>query len=154
MKKGCCSRREFVSMTGKSAAILAILSPGVGSKVLGMGKSAPSSKAPVTLDLTNSDFNALTKVGGAIKVPDTIEGGKPIIVVRTSETAVTALSSKCTHWGCELPLPGDEGIICPCHGAKYSSEGKALKGPAKKNLKTFPAVLEGSVIIISNAPEK
>jgi Rieske Fe-S protein len=150
MKQDTCSRREFISTVTKSAAAIAVLAPVLGSDVLGMARSVPLSNGPVTLDLTDDNVKTLTGVGGAIKIPNTFEGGKPIIVVRTSETTVAAYSSKCTHWGCELPLPGKDGMTCHCHGAKFSSEGKVLAGPAKKDLKIYPAVLKGNLISISN----
>jgi Rieske Fe-S protein len=150
MENNNCSRRDFIT----SAAALAVFAPVLGSDILAMSKSMPVSVDPITLDLTNNDYKALAVAGGALKIPNTFNGGKPIIVIRTSGTSVAAFSSKCTHWGCELPLPVNNAITCPCHGACFTAEGKVTHGPAKKDLTTFPATLEGSVITIRNIIEK
>lgn len=58
----------------------------------------------------------------------------------TPETpgALTALSARCTHRGCEVgwdpkAAPGGE-FICPCHGAVFTPDGKNVRGPARKPL--------------------
>lgn len=150
MENNNYSRREFIS----SAGALAVLVPVLGSDVMAMSRSVPAGAEPITLDLTGSNFKALTQTGGALKIPNTFDGGKPIIVIRTSETTVAAFSSKCTHWGCELPLPINNVITCPCHGASFTAAGKVTHGPAKKDLKIFPATIEGSVITIRNVTGK
>ena len=154
MENNNYSRREFLVKVGSGAAALAVLTPALGSGAIAMGRSVTAGVGPITLDLTGSNFKALTRAGGALKIPNTFDNGKPIIVVRTSETTVAAFSSKCTHWGCELPLPGNNVITCPCHGATYTAAGKVTHGPAKKDLMIFPATLEGSVITITNATKK
>jgi Rieske Fe-S protein len=154
MENNNFSRREFIFTVGKSAAALAVSAPVLGSGLRAMSRAAPASTEPITLDLSKGDFKALTQTGGALKIPDSFDNGKPIIVVRTSETSVAAFSSKCTHWGCELPLPVNNVITCPCHGAAYTAGGKVTHGPAKKDLTTFPATLDGSVITIRNAEKK
>ena len=154
MENNNYSRREFISTVSKSAAVLAVLAPVLGSGVRAMSRSVPLGTGPITLDLTDNNYKSLAEIGGAIKIPDTFDGGKPIIVIRTSETTVAAFSSKCTHWGCELPLPANGIITCPCHSATYTAAGKVTHGPAKKDLTTFPSTLEGSVITIRNATEK
>jgi Rieske Fe-S protein len=150
MGKETYSRRDFISKIGTAAAALAVFIPVLGSKVFGMSRSVPANAGPITINLTDSNFKALTLTGGALKIPNTFDNGKPIIVVRSSEATVVAFSSRCTHLGCELPLPVKNVITCPCHGAGFTAEGKVTHGPAKIDLKYFPATLEGSVITVRN----
>jgi cytochrome b6-f complex iron-sulfur subunit len=57
-----------------------------------------------------------------------------IYVVRTAE-GFTALSAVCTHLGCITQWRPDENLIaCPCHGSKFSREGKKIAGPAPRPL--------------------
>ena len=43
---------------------------------------------------------------------------------------------KCMHLGCELSWNNlDKTWDCPCHGSRYTFEGKLIYGPSKKNLK-------------------
>ena len=50
----------------------------------------------------------------------------------------TVLSSHCTHLGCKISKLKNKRLICPCHGSQYNLEGKAVKGPAHKNLDVIP----------------
>ena len=46
-----------------------------------------------------------------------------------------ALSPVCTHVGCEVKWNNSElSWDCPCHGTRYSYDGRVLTGPAVKNL--------------------
>ena len=43
---------------------------------------------------------------------------------------------KCTHLGCELHFNNvDKVWECPCHGSKFTEEGKVIESPANKDLK-------------------
>jgi len=56
-----------------------------------------------------------------------------LIVVKKDES-IQFLSSKCTHLGCRIYAVENNELICPCHGSKFSLEGKCTKGPAKESL--------------------
>ena len=49
------------------------------------------------------------------------------------ERGFYAISATCTHLGCTPRLDGD-GFVCPCHGSRFSREGKALGAPATRAL--------------------
>lgn len=150
MKNGTVSRREFCADIGKGAIAVALAAPLAGMSV--EAKSAPM--APIALDLTNADYAALMNVGGAVKIANPHDKKKPIIVSRVSETEVAAFSSKCTHFGCEVSLPTDGVITCPCHNAQFDATGKVTHGPAKKNLMAFDAALSGTTVVIKDKPVK
>jgi glycine/D-amino acid oxidase-like deaminating enzyme/nitrite reductase/ring-hydroxylating ferredoxin subunit len=45
------------------------------------------------------------------------------------------VSAECTHLGCIIKWNNDEkSWDCPCHGSRFTYEGKVLNGPANKNL--------------------
>lgn len=46
----------------------------------------------------------------------------------------SAMSGKCTHFGCLVERQGDGSYLCPCHDSKFDGAGLVKKGPAKKNL--------------------
>ena len=49
-----------------------------------------------------------------------------------------AISRTCTHLGCRVSFLEDKQFIeCPCHQSRFTTEGKLISGPAKKDLPTF-----------------
>ncbi|HUI93542.1 MAG TPA: Rieske 2Fe-2S domain-containing protein [Chitinivibrionales bacterium] len=149
MSKSNISRRDFIR-TGTTALAAAIAAPLVGFESEASSGKPPLPMQPITLDLSDPKYAALSQAGGAMKIPNPHDAKKPIIVSRISESDVAAFSSKCTHWGCEVPLPANHVITCPCHGSKFDATGKVTHGPAKKNLEAFSAVLSGTTLTIKD----
>jgi len=143
------SRRNFIRTAGSSAFAVVVFSPMLGTKIMAAARSAGAPMNPIVLDVAKPEYAALSKVGGALKVPNPQDAKRPIIVSRTSETSVAAFSSRCTHFGCEVPVPVNNVIECPCHGSLFDANGKVTKGPARKDLLAYSAVLEGSIITIN-----
>ena len=57
-----------------------------------------------------------------------------VYIVRTSG-GFYAVSAVCTHLGCVTQWkPETNMIACPCHGSKFTPEGKKLEGPAPRPL--------------------
>jgi cytochrome b6-f complex iron-sulfur subunit len=54
-------------------------------------------------------------------------------VLFSTQTGFRALSLVCTHLGCTVEQV-TEGFYCPCHGSRYDTQGKVLRGPALKAL--------------------
>jgi len=144
------SRREFMKSAGAGALVVAAISPVMGVDTDASSKEAELPMQPVALDITKPEYAALSNVGGAVKIPNPHGGKKPIIVCRTAETTVTAFSSKCTHLGCEVDLPANGSIECPCHGSKFDLSGNVTHGPAKTKLPPFSAVLEGNIVTVKD----
>jgi len=58
-----------------------------------------------------------------------------IAIYKDIDGGIHALSPTCTHVGCEVKWNNAELTWdCPCHGARYSYDGRVLNGPAIKNL--------------------
>ncbi len=55
---------------------------------------------------------------------------------------VYAHSNVCTHLGCLVSFPEDgNSIDCPCHGSKFSLDGKKTEGPAGRGLDRYKAII-------------
>jgi glycine/D-amino acid oxidase-like deaminating enzyme/nitrite reductase/ring-hydroxylating ferredoxin subunit len=52
--------------------------------------------------------------------------------------ALHFVSAECKHLGCIVKWNGDEkSWDCPCHGSRYTHEGKVINGPANSDLMYF-----------------
>jgi cytochrome b6-f complex iron-sulfur subunit len=72
-----------------------------------------------------------------------------VYIVRTSG-GFYAVSSVCTHLGCVTQWKAEANMIaCPCHGSKFTSEGKKLEGPAPRPLPHFSITLtaDGELLV-------
>lgn len=48
----------------------------------------------------------------------------------------TILSTRCTHMGCSLHWNElEQTFDCPCHGSRFTKEGRVIEGPAQADLK-------------------
>ncbi len=100
------------------------------------------------INLDEPANQALKTAGSALKF--NVPGQTlPVIVMRVSQTEVRALSSRCTHQGCEVGLPANNRISCPCHGSQYNLSGGVIQGPAPAPLSSFQAKLEANKIILT-----
>ena len=96
--------------------------------------TATSGPDRLLIDLQEERYEALNRIGGGIKV-EVAWQDDPVIVTRVDATTIAAFSSTCTHLGCEVALPDDEGLLnCPCHGARYDLRGHPVEGPAVTDL--------------------
>ena len=88
----------------------------------------------------------------------TLADGSVLYVTRQTAATVVAVSSKCTHHGCQVGWkPGETKFECPCHGAAFAATGKNLNGTMRNpkqllpNLPTLPTRLLGGVIQVNLA---
>lgn len=61
--------------------------------------------------------------------------GEHIAAYRDEKGAMHLVSAVCTHLGCIVHWNnGEKSWDCPCHGSRFSIDGKVLEGPAYDNL--------------------
>lgn len=58
------------------------------------------------------------------------------IFITSTEKGIMAISAVCTHLGCTVGKV-EWGYRCPCHGSRFDSAGRVLRGPAPKPLPWF-----------------
>jgi len=58
-----------------------------------------------------------------------------------------ALEKKCPHLGCMVDLAKDE-LDCPCHGARFTLDGKLITGPSPRGLKRYEVVARDGTIYV------
>jgi Rieske Fe-S protein len=78
-----------------------------------------------------------------------LPGGMVIFVTRHDTGHLSALSSICTHQGCEIGWSaGQKQFICPCHGSRFSAVGGVLHGPAHRPLGTFSVMQKNGQVLV------
>jgi Rieske Fe-S protein len=54
-----------------------------------------------------------------------------VALSRDAQGTLHAVSSVCTHMGCDVDWNGEAKTWdCPCHGSRFSPTGEVLRGPA------------------------
>jgi Rieske Fe-S protein len=96
-----------------------------------------------------NQFGQLTVIGGSI-VGQPAGLADTLVVVRTGDATVAALSSVCPHVGCNVAYDVNKNdLVCPCHGSTFTlATGAVTKGPAVSNLKVYPATFDGPTITV------
>jgi cytochrome b6-f complex iron-sulfur subunit len=74
------------------------------------------------------------------------------VILRKTGAQLIALSARCPHLGCHIERVEGDSLICPCHGSKFSLQGKRLLGPSQKDLPRLPIRQEdgGATIVIQH----
>lgn len=65
--------------------------------------------------------------------------GQKVAGYRDDHGALHAVSTRCTHLGCQVAWNAAErSWDCPCHGSRFTPDGDILNGPATKPLPPRP----------------
>ena len=97
----------------------------------------PSASNPITIDLTSSAFNSLTRVGGWMNYT-----AQNMLLVRVSETVIRAFNNSCPHQGNRDGWSYDgSDFICSYHNNKYSDSCDGM-------LQCYNTKLEGDILTV------
>ncbi len=62
-------------------------------------------------------------------------GGRKLAVYKAEDGSLVAVSPRCTHMGCTVDWNASAHVWeCPCHGSRYSPDGRVVRGPSEKDL--------------------
>lgn len=74
-----------------------------------------------------------------------------LVINEGPEIAQYAISSICTHFGCTVNWDAQSNKFkCPCHGSQYDSQGRVVRGPAKRSLAQIPVVVKQNQVRLVN----
>ena len=136
------SRRSFLKET-------TLLGAGVSAGVLGCATGLrmitllPQDGCIV---VDTSQVKELAVVGGAVQLGSELMGD-PLFLIRTGVAEYRALSSVCTHLGCQVRKTRF-GFRCPCHGSGFDTKGQVVTGPANEPLASYVLEVSGTVVTI------
>jgi len=101
----------------------------------------------VDIDLNRA--GELIRQGGAIRLEGKGLAGR-LLIIRDNTGRFHAYSNKCTHMGRRIdPVPGSSDLCCcSVMGSVFNAKGEIVSGPAKKNLKQFETVAQGSILSV------
>lgn len=103
----------------------------------------------------NKEFQPVGTVAELNKSSQLLKEKSPVgavLVVRTAANNLSAVNPTCTHAGCIVQWQGaQKKLVCPCHGAEFALDGKVLKGPAAKPLKTYQAKIAGNSVLVKES---
>jgi nitrite reductase/ring-hydroxylating ferredoxin subunit len=128
------SRRRFLVVAGGTTAALGL---GVGCS------SSGQASGPVDAGNVSS-----VPVGYLAFVP-----GAAVVLGRDSG-GLYAMTAICTHQQCDMAAGGSvgsNGVQCACHGARFSTNGAVVSGPAKSALEHYQVDLAASGAITVQA---
>ena len=115
---------------------------GIGAGGVGIGTQAAASLRSL---LPNVSYDAPTtvKLGRPGDFPDGMKflPEQRLFVFREGKV-FHAVSAVCTHLGCTVraeavPQPERYRFACPCHGSRYTGDGRVVSGPAPRALSWF-----------------
>lgn len=127
----CVSRRAFITRGSLAIAGAAALVAGCGDGQFG---PQPLASTTGTSSFKVGSIPELATVGQLVKIPRQLG---LITVKRTGPATFLAISSVCTHQGCETSIVG-AALLCPCHSAAYDSNGKVTRQPTIDSATDLP----------------
>lgn len=69
-----------------------------------------------------------------------------VVLLRDGE-GLSVMSLVCSHQGCLVASDGAE-YVCPCHGSRFSVDGKVLTGPASRDLAYYElSLVDGELYV-------
>src|SRR5947209_15645435 len=120
----CLNRRAFLAKSAAAAAAAA-LAAGCGNGVFGPPLPAHGAGGipSGTVTITVSQYPALATAGQLVQID------LDRAVARTGATTFRALSTICTHQGCDAAVTRQNIIECGCHFSRFNPDGTVINGP-------------------------
>jgi Rieske Fe-S protein len=147
------SRRQFCAGACHvaSGATLATLFSACGGSPTSPGGGGTSTLAVLAGQLVGSGVRvtpgaALANAGDAALVEST---AGVFLMARTSASAFMAIDAVCTHEGCTITGAQGSDYVCPCHGSRYTRDGRVIGGPAMANLRQYSTTFANDVVTIA-----
>ena len=133
------SRRDFLGLAATWSALCTLLVAAIGALRLPMPAVFPESNSKVKLGPP-----ARFAVDTATHLPEL-----SVWLFREADGGMYAISAVCTHLGCIVKREAAGDFLCPCHGSRFSAEGRVVAGPAPSGLEYLSLTLapDGQIVV-------
>jgi cytochrome b6-f complex iron-sulfur subunit len=125
------NRRDFVATAAAAAAGVGMLCTAGINAALGQDATPPATPPAAAAPLAVGKKSDYTKDG-----PTMTWATDHHIIVAREDNKLYAMSSKCTHKGCDIADATNQ-FHCPCHNSDFQYDGTNIDGPAKKPLPRY-----------------
>lgn len=131
------NRKDFLKTMFYGAAVVTI-GAGLSQCLGGCADSVAVATVDFTIDLSKSENQALTAVGGFLR-----QDG--VLIIHPTTEEYIAVWATCTHEGSQVNWEsGSVRFRCPNHGATFSKTGDVTGGPATTALHRYNVSLNGT----------
>ncbi len=145
-------RREFLSWVGVGAlaSYLPVAIAACSPQTEEDQEVATTTETKTKTTTAAEGFLAVGTVEELDKTGQILNKQEKIIVVRNPENKeITALNATCPHRSCIVEWEAEiKNLECPCHGSRFATDGKLLKGPADKSLLSYEVKEENGSILV------
>lgn len=134
-------RKEFFKLVGISVGAIVLQQCLSGCNTGGTDDPKPVDETATddfSINVNDANFTALRTAGGFVRY-------KGIIIARTLQGAVIAVSQACTHEGTAVNyVSSNSTFVCPNHGSVFTERGAVQTGPATKPLTSYKTSFDAS----------
>jgi Rieske Fe-S protein len=76
-----------------------------------------------------------------------VDSAQSVYVTKGADGQLTVLSAICPHLGCSVAWhQAQDEFICPCHGGRFTADGKHVFGPPPRGMDPLPhEVVDGQL---------
>lgn len=145
------ARRAFLKKSG-AFAVMSMFGVGFftgcsddtepGPPAAGVDQGVQENNSVLTIDL--GQVPALANSGGWALIIQS-----QVLVANLGGNQFTALTSVCTHSGCDRNWSFSNNVfLCSCHNSRFSTDGSVINGPAARPLRSYPITRDGNTLTI------
>ena len=138
-------RKEFIKSACTTCALFAI--PSISSILLESCASLPAFTTIADVEKKQCIIPIDQFAGSNLLLLRIKKFDFDFVVIKKQDNTYKTLQLKCTHEDQPLGVT-TKNIYCSSHGSTFDFDGKAMKEPASRPLRTFKTLLEGNQIII------
>ena len=134
---------EICAVARESGAAVVVVGnkglTGLRGRLLGSVPAAVAHASPVDVLIARTTGRTAADLAPGTGAVVDVAGQKAAVYV-DDDGVRHVVSSKCQHLGCTVSWNGaDRTWDCPCHGSRYTFDGKVIHGPATRDLPPIDA---------------